>query len=118
MLWKVTLFLITSHQMSWTMPIIKINNAIFDPNDSNQGLTSLSNIASCDSCICQCYETPMCITANYYGIYQICALFSAPLQQGQLHLVTTDQNTTVISFQNRSSVGECKRQIFIFFHFI
>jgi hypothetical protein len=106
MFWKIILLLIVYQQMLLAIPITMINNAIFNPIDTNYWLANLSNITSCDSCVCQCYASSSCVTANYYGHRQECILFSASLGQGQLHLMTISENTTVISFKNRSHVGE------------
>jgi hypothetical protein len=105
-LWRIILLLITYQQMSLAIRISMINNALFDPVNATYWLANLSNIESRDICICQCYAQSNCITVNYYGRYQECTLFSIPVAQKQLRLMTTSENTTVISFQNRTSVGE------------
>jgi hypothetical protein len=103
---RIILFFIVYQQTSSAIRITMINNAIFDPIDSNFWMANLSSITSCDSCICQCYARSNCVTANYYGLRQECILFLVSLQQGQLHLITIDENATVISFKNRSYTGE------------
>jgi hypothetical protein len=106
MFWKVALFLIAYRRLSLAISVVMIKNAIFDPIDTNYWLANLSSIESYNSCICQCYVQADCITANYYGLYQECILFSTPLQQQQLHVMNTNENTIVLSFQSISEVGE------------
>ncbi|CAF2676026.1 unnamed protein product [Rotaria sp. Silwood2] len=105
MRWEVFLLIIAFHQLSLAIRIAVINNAIFDPIDANYWLANISNVISRDSCICQCYAKSNCVTANYYGFYQECILFSAALRLGHLHAMTIGENTTVISFESRSSVA-------------
>ncbi|CAF3971769.1 unnamed protein product, partial [Rotaria sordida] len=105
MLWKISLLLIICHRLSLAIRIAVINNTIFDPINTNYWLANLSNIVSRDLCICQCYAQSNCVTANYYGFYQECILFSAPLYLGHLHAMSISENTTVISLDNRSYVA-------------
>ncbi|CAF3367926.1 unnamed protein product [Rotaria sp. Silwood2] len=106
MLWRVTLLLISCYPLAWMMNIAVINNAMFAPINSTYWLGSLYGITSRNQCICQCYTNSNCNTIIYYGRYQICLLFSANLWQGQLQWMATSENTTVISFSNRSLVSE------------
>ncbi|CAF3938070.1 unnamed protein product, partial [Rotaria sordida] len=105
MRWKISLLLIICHRLSLAIRIAVINNTIFDPINANYWLANLSNIVSRDLCICQCYAQSNCVTANYYGFYQECILFSAPLYLGHLHAMSISENTTVISLDNRSYVA-------------
>ncbi|CAF3999873.1 unnamed protein product [Rotaria sordida] len=84
--------------------IAVINNTTFDPINSNSWLGNISNIASRNICICQCYTGLNCSTAIYYGRYQVCLLYSAKLSQGQLRLMTTSEDAVVINFPSRSFV--------------
>ncbi|CAF1189702.1 unnamed protein product [Rotaria sordida] len=104
MFWKVILCLIICYPLVWMIRITVINNATFDPINSNYWLGNISNITSRNLCICQCYTGSNCSTAIYYGRYQICLLYSAELSKGQLRLMNTSENAVVINFPSRNSV--------------
>ncbi|CAF1510083.1 unnamed protein product [Adineta ricciae] len=88
-----------------TTPITLYRNAYFSPFDSRYLLSNLSSINSTNSCLCQCSSNPLCSTLIYSSKAQFCILFFANLNQGQLKLVTTNIDTNVYSFNNRSSTN-------------
>ncbi|CAF1454736.1 unnamed protein product, partial [Adineta ricciae] len=96
----ILIFLIPSVM---TTPINLYRNAYFSPFDSRYLLSNLSSINSTNSCLCQCSSDPLCSTLIYSSKTQFCILFFANLNQGQLKLVTTNTDTNVYSFNNRSS---------------
>lgn len=105
MFYKIMLLLIFLNPSSCMISIQIINNAIFSPANSSYLLGNQSGVASRGQCICQCYSNSHCITAIYYGRYQICSFYSVELSQGQLQLMLTIENTTVISFVNSNRTG-------------
>ena len=83
-----------------------IENARFDPIDSIFRLINASSVSSQLNCLCQCSTNSMCVTATYFGVSQLCSLFSAQLWQGQLTLVTTNQQTSTLTFRNKNITGQ------------
>lgn len=90
------------------------SNARFDPIDIRFKLANLSSIESLDICTCKCYNDPMCLTANYIGMNNNCLLYFAQLWQGQLKLLTQNQNATVIYFEYKEISGKYCFMKFIF----
>ena len=86
-----------------SMTVIK--NAQFNPNQSSARLMNIRSIDSQLRCACQCWTDSMCTTAVYRGINQTCSLFAAQLGQGQLSMVFLIENTTTVSFPNKSIPG-------------
>jgi hypothetical protein len=85
-----------------TTPMIIYNNAQFNVSQVSSLLATLFPITTQNDCICQCYANSSCITGTFFGFNQTCVLFSVPLQQKQLSLMTTDRLTSVFSFSNRT----------------
>ena len=106
MLLGVVLLLFVCPSPLYTTPIGVIANARFDSIDSAFQLINVSSVSNQLHCICQCSTDSMCVTASYLGVSQLCSLFSAQLQQGQLTAVVTNQQTSTFTFLNRSVVGE------------
>jgi hypothetical protein len=82
-----------------------IQNAQFNPNDSSFQLINISSIDNQLNCAFQCWNNPLCLTAVYQGINQICSLFAVQLGQGQVKIAVTIENTTTISFPNKNITG-------------
>jgi len=85
-----------------TIPMIIYNNARFDVTNVQLQLAIFFPITTQNNCICQCYNKSSCITGTFFGFNQTCVLFSVPLQQEQLSLMTTNLLTSVFSFSNRT----------------
>ena len=81
------------------------NNAKFYPIDIHFMLANISSVNTSSACVCECIIDVMCITVYYNGYAQNCVLFSAEPRQGQLTLATTDTNSVVVSFKNKSIKG-------------
>ncbi|CAF1358632.1 unnamed protein product [Adineta ricciae] len=96
------IILICHIPLAVTISLTLYQNAYFSPFDSRYLLSNLSFINSTDSCLCQCSAYILCSTVVYSSTTQLCTLFFANLNQGQLQLVATNTSTCVYSFNNRS----------------
>jgi hypothetical protein len=99
------LVLIFYLQFISTILIATYKNASFNPFDNHSIIYNFSSIQSREICICQCWMNSICKTVAYNGYYQYCVLYSAYLQEGQLQLMATDVNSSVISLKNMFFTG-------------
>lgn len=107
----MTISLIFTLKMLWviffysfyaTSALIAYNNARFEPFNPQFLRANITNVYSQAQCVCLCFKNSLCFTATYSGINQQCILYMARLDQGILHIMTTNLMTNVLNFEDRT----------------
>lgn len=103
------LILIFNFSLISTYSITTYRNARFEPFDNQSIISNLSSINSQDLCICHCRWNETCLTVVYSAYYRSCMLYRAQLNEGQLRVMTTLTNSSVMSIRNRTIPGnQCR----------
>ena len=89
-----------------TLSITSYINAQFNPVNISSKLMDLFPVNSQTDCVCRCFVNSKCVTVTYFGINQICSLFSAKLNEGSLEVVATIKDGYVLTFSNKIISGQ------------
>jgi hypothetical protein len=99
---RTIILLLAYHLSSLTTPITTCHDAQFNPIEAS---FKLSSVNSWNQYASQCSTNSHCFTGTYFGINQICSLFSVTLRPEWLRVVRSSMNVIVLIFTNKTVPG-------------